>query len=243
MQLVRAAQAGDRRATAKLIQTALRHVLSVATRYQTGTVELEDLVSEGNLGLLRALKDFDPDSGKRFVTYSLWWVRAYVIRYFIRQGSLAMGAPISSRIMFRLQRTWRDAQFRCGGRAGEALSMTAEALGLSLEQTTALVLQIEAVSVDLEASQVADTLTTPEDLYAEAQSIADGREYLAAALSRLDPRERYTIEAHTMADKPETFVSIGRKFGVQAERARQLHARALKKLRADKRLRAALAAA
>jgi RNA polymerase sigma-32 factor len=235
----------DRDAARQLIEANLRYVVAIALSYRRYGVRVADLISEGNVGLMTALKKFDPERGTRFVTYAAHWIRAYVLDYVIRAWSIVgVGAgPLRSKVFFRLRRekakilaSTPDAQV-----ANERL---AAAFGTSTEKITLLAQRLEARDVSLDAkvfddgsATVLDTLPSllpsQEDDFLRKERSSEIEARVREAVQALDPRERFIVEVRMMADGPDelSLAEIGRRLGVSRERARQLEARAKQKLR------------
>ncbi len=236
---------GDRAAAARLVRPHLRYVVSCALRYRRYGVPVSELIAEGNLGLAYALTKFDPNRGCRFVTYAVYWVRAYILEYVIRCWSMVGGGagPLRSKLFFRLRREHARLvnQVGEGERADELL---ARKFGMEPSQAAAMIhrLQTRDVSLDSQVHAASprallDTLPSEEPdqetSFGETEAGERVRSAVRAALRGLDPRERYVVQARLMADDDEelSLAEIGRKLGVSRERARQLESRAKRKLR------------
>ncbi|MDW8363010.1 MAG: sigma-70 family RNA polymerase sigma factor [Myxococcales bacterium] len=236
--LLSAIGAGEPRALERLVATHLRLVVSIARRYTGGGASLEDLVGEGLLGLVEAVRRFEIDRGTRFGTYAAWWVRAYVRRYALANRRI-VGAPTTRagrRLMARLRRTeWEIAQ-RTGRPA--LRSEVARALDVS-EEDVALVqalLGTRDVALgphdDGTGLELADEAPTPEELAAEAEARACPGAPLDDALARLTAREREVLRARIDDETRETLAALGTRMGLSRERVRQIEKNARRKLRA-----------
>jgi RNA polymerase sigma-32 factor len=242
---VRARDTGDPDAARQLVEANLRHVVAIAISYRRYGLRLAELISEGNVGLMTALRKFDPDRGTRFVTYAAHWIRAYILDYVIRAWSIVgVGAgPLRSKVFFRLRRE----KARISAQTSDATEITerlAEKFGTTTEKISALAQRVEARDLSLDGKTHDDTTTTivdampsplpsqEERFFAEEQ-LSEIRAKVRAALSDLDPRERYIVTVRVMADGPDelSLAEIGRRLGVSRERARQIEARAKMKLR------------
>ena len=242
---VRVRDQDDRDAAKKLIEANLRYVVAIALSYRRYGVRIADLISEGNVGLMIALKKFDPDRGTRFVTYAAHWIRAYVLDYVIRGWSIVgVGAgPLRSKVFFRLRR--EKAKIAASTSDPEvATSMLAERFNTTTEKITRFAQRLEARDVSLDtkvyddgSASVVDTLPSnlpsQEDAFLGQERKAAISEQVRAAVETLDPRERFIVEVRMMAEGPEelSLAEIGRRLGVSRERARQLEARAKLKLK------------
>ncbi len=235
----------DREAARQLVEANLRYVVAIALSYRRYGVRLADLVSEGNVGLMIALKKFDPDRGTRFVTYAAHWIRAYVLDHVIRAWSVVgFGAgPLRSKVFFRLRRE-KARILASTSDAVEANEKLAERFGTSSEKIALLAHRLEARDVSLDAKvfedgavTVLDTLPSArpsqEDEYLGAERSSAVHARIREAVEKLDPRERFIVEVRMMADGADelSLAEIGRRLGVSRERARQLEARAKQKIR------------
>ena len=237
--------AQDTRARDRLLAAHLRYVVAIALRYRRYGVPLEELVSEGNFGLVHALGKFEPGRGTRFVTYAAYWIRAYVLNHVIRSWSLVgVGSgALRSKMFFRLRRE-RVKIANLVGEGGEADAMLAQAMGLPEATVQAMVRRLDARDVSLDTKPFDDSSTSLADLLAStdrsqeetlAASQRDDhvRSAVHSAMQELDDRERYIAEKRLMADHDDelSLAEIGRRLGVSRERARQLEVRTKRKLR------------
>ena len=235
----------DREAARQLVEANLRYVVAIALSYRRYGVRLADLVAEGNVGLMVAVKKFDPDRGTRFVTYAAHWIRAYVLDHVIRAWSIVgVGAgPLRSKVFFRLRRE-KAKILACTSDLVEANERLAERFGTTSEKISVLAHRLEARDVSLDAkifddgtATVLDTLpsgkASQEEEYLARERGGALHQHVRDAVEKLDPRERFIVKARMMADGPEelSLAEIGRRLGVSRERARQLEARAKQKIR------------
>jgi RNA polymerase sigma-32 factor len=235
----------DPDAARRLIEANLRYVVAIAFGYRRYGVRIADLVSEGNVGLMVALKKFDPERGTRFVTYAAHWIRAYVLDHVIRAWSMVgVGAgPLRSKVFFRLRREKAKilALTSDPSLANEKLAArfgtTGEKIALLAHRLESRDLSLDTKVFDDGSATVLDTLPSDsesqeEDLLAHERQ-ATIASCVRAAVAKLDSRERFIIEVRVMADGPEelSLAEIGRQLGVSRERARQLEARAKEKIR------------
>jgi RNA polymerase sigma-32 factor len=236
---------GDEAARETLIAAHLRYVVAIALKYQRYGVPLEELVSEGNFGLVHALGKFELDRGTRFVTYAAYWIRAYVLNHVIRSWSLVgVGSgALRSKMFFRLRRE-RVKIANLVGEGERADTMLAQSLGLPEATVSAMLRRLDARDVSLDAKPIdgsgttlGDLLVTPgssqEETVAASELDVRRRVAVKSALDELDERERYIVEKRLMADREDelSLAEIGRQLGVSRERARQLEVRAKRKLR------------
>jgi len=236
---------GDHVAADTLIRANLRYVVAIALTYRRYGLPLGDLIAEGNFGLVHAVSKFNPERGTRFVTYAAYWVRAYMLNYVIRSWSMVgVGSgPLRSKLFFRLRRE-RARISNLVGDNEEATRILAERFGETTEKIRSLANRLEARDVSLDARvfedgtvAMVDTLEadepSQEETVAHQESHDRVKESLRDALTELDPRERFIVEVRMMADVDDalSLAEIGRRLGVSRERARQLEARAKRKLR------------
>lgn len=237
------AAAGDAHARQTLIEANLRFVVAVALQYRRYGIRLADLIAEGNLGLMIAANKFDPTRGTRFVTYAGYWIRALILDLVVRASSLVGGGsgPLRSKLFFRLRRE-RARIGNLSADVGERNAILAARFETTEEKMEQMLRRLDARDVSLDATvfpesgaTLLDTLQAdepdPESEIVREQAQTHARARLAAALSKLDARERYIVEQRFMQDEEASLAAIGRTLGVSRERARQLEARAKQKLR------------
>lgn len=236
---------GDERAAERLIRANLKYVVAIALSYRRYGLRLADLVSEGNLGLMMAMRKFDPERGVRFVTYAAYWSRAYILNYVIKSWSMVGGGsgPLRSKMFFKLRRERAMVSNLLGeGDEQKSMELLAERIGQSVEKTKELTRRLEARDVSLDVQQheegrmtlldgLQDAAPSQEERFFEEEKRDAVRTALASAVANLDERERFIVEQRLMADEETSLAEIGRQLGVSRERARQLEARAKAKLK------------
>jgi RNA polymerase primary sigma factor len=238
LELAQRIRMGDRFARNALIEANLRLVVSIAKRYAGQGLALEDLVGEGNIGLIRAVTKFDPDKGFRFSTYATWWIKQAITRS-ILEGTRAVRLPvyIMEEVM-RVKRTTRQLYQELGREpTGEQIG---ERLGISGERVRELLIwaekifSLDAPLSDEEESSLSDLL---EDQNAPGPAEQTDREFLREEIRRvlgnLTQREREVIELRfgLIDDRDHTLEEVGRILKVTRERVRQIEERAIRKLR------------
>jgi RNA polymerase sigma-32 factor len=207
--------------------------VTIALEYRRWGIPLEDLVQEGNMGLLKAAERFDPERGCRLATYAAYWIRAEIREYVARGYRIVrLGSSKSERRALRVYRKTHE-------RDPEAL---AAASGLTAERATELLPLLMARDVSLERSPTDDGRAPADRLAAEVASpeeaavANDERTQLTAALRKavdeLSPRERRIVNQRWLTEDPKTLEQLGADFGVSKERVRQLEERAKKRMRA-----------
>jgi RNA polymerase sigma-32 factor len=237
---------GDLEAAHRLVTSNLRFVVKVAYEYRSYGFKMADLIQEGNIGLMKAVQKFDPDRQIRLISYGVWWIKAYIQNYILKNWSLVkLGTTQAQRkLFFSLARTKRELEKL--GEDGEPIAEGAVAKKLHVKTAEVVEMQqrLEGRDLSLDAPMGdeggtshldfldAGAVDPAEELAGhEVRSIA--RERVAAALSRLDARERFIIEQRLMNDEPMTLSELGAHYQISRERARQLEIRAKAKLRND----------
>jgi RNA polymerase sigma-32 factor len=235
----------DRGAADALVHGHLRDVVAIAMQYRGYGFRIADLVEEGNIGLLEAVKRFDPTRNLRFMTYAAYWVRAYILAHVLKQFSMVgVGTgPLQSKMFFRLarERARLSTQLGEGDRSiNESLAVTFHTSETRVEEMT---MRLDRRDASLDAPLFADGDATvldslrdetasQEDRAAEAQRDESVRRAVAGLWGELDDRERAIVDMRLLTDGDEaTLADIGKQFGLSRERVRQLEARVKTKLR------------
>ena len=231
----------DMDAAEKLIVSNLRFVVKIAHEYRSYGFKLADLIQEGNIGLIHAVKKFDPYKGYRLITYAVWWIRAYVQNYLIKSWSIVkIGTTQAQRkLFFKLSQAKK--QLEALTKKSPEFSEIAQSLGVKSSEVAQMDARMrtrdlsldEFVNDDSETSHL-DLLTHDGDnqevllIQHEERSLV--KRDIAGALAKLNDRESYIIRHRVMADDPLTLQEIGDKYNVTRERIRQLEKQALKKM-------------
>ena len=239
---VRLKKFNDMEAAEKLIVSNLRFVVKIAHEYRNYGIKLADLIQEGNIGLMHAVKKFDPYKGYRLISYAVWWIRAYMQNYIIKTWSLVkIGTTQAQRkLFFKLGQAKKklEAMSQKNPEFGEI----AASLGVKSVEIEEMDLRMSNRDVSLDAYINDDSDATHIDYLTydgEDQETALIRKeemdilksHIAGALSNLSEKERYIIRKRVMADNPMTLQEIGDRYKITRERARQIEKQALKKLR------------
>lgn len=235
---------GDKKAAELLTKCSLRFVVSVAYKLRHYEVPIDVLISEGNLGLVRAMEKFDLQQETRFSTYATYWIRYYMNDYIMRSWSMVGGGSgaLKTRVFFRLRRE-RARAWNLYGEGEKADQVVAERLEMTRKAVARLTRQLEQRDVSLNAptredstTMLIDTLESDSDHVAyvsRSQAMAKLRPVLNDALETLNARERAIVEQRLMAyaEDEQSLSSLGESFGVSRERVRQIEEIVKAKLR------------
>jgi RNA polymerase sigma-32 factor len=234
----------DADAAEQLITSHLRLVARIAMGYRGYGLPIGEVISEGNVGLMQAVKRFDPDKGFRLATYAMWWIRASIQEYILRSWSLVkMGTTAAQKkLFFNLRRAKSQLQALDDGdlrpdqvKAIAKRLAVPEADVISMNRRLGGDASLNApVRADSESGEWQDWLVddTPdqEERLVESQELGRRRSFLADALGTLNERERQIFEARRLAEEPATLEDLSAKFGVSRERIRQIEVRAFEKV-------------
>ncbi|MDQ3033021.1 MAG: sigma-70 family RNA polymerase sigma factor [Myxococcota bacterium] len=232
-ELARRWAAGERAAGERLVTACLPFVITIAREYRRWGVPLEDLVQQGNLGLLRAAAKYDPDRECRLATYAATWIRGEIREYVVRSYRIVrLGSTHTERTALRRHRD---------GSATTPEELAARS-GMPLARSRLLWAVLEQRDTSLDVSpasggasgieRLASSDDTPEDALAASEQRRITSAVIERAIAKLDDRARRILEARALADEPRTLEDLGREMGVSRERVRQLEARAHATLRA-----------
>ena len=236
---------GDQEAADKLVEANLRYVIAIALQYRRYGVKLGDLIAEGSVGLVTAVRKFDPHRGTRFVTYAGYWIRAFVLEAVVRSSTMigAGSGPFRSKLFFRLRRE-RARLSNLIADPDELIEKLASEFETTPQKMTELLRRLDQREISLDAPAYHDSDATLVEMLPSAEEQQDVtverqrrrsriRTRLEGALAVLDDRERLIVEKRILSDDSATLASLGRELGVSRERARQLEVRAKEKLRAE----------
>ena len=246
--LARAYAQGDVHAGHELITANLRFVVKVANEYKSYGFSVADLVQEGNVGLMKALQKFDASKGIRFVSYAVWWIRAYIQNYILKSFSLVkLGTTQAQRkLFFSLARTKRELDRVSAEHGadsdGEDVEKIAGKLGVKPRDVLEMTQRMGGRDFSLDAPMGDEGDATHVDFVAAEgpladEDLSDGQQRrlrqgaIDAALAVLDARERFIVEQRLMSDRPMTLLELGEHFAFSRERARQIELRAKSKLK------------
>jgi RNA polymerase sigma-32 factor len=232
---------GDVDAAEKLIVSNLRFVVKIAHEYRSYGFSLADLIQEGNVGLIHAVKKFDPYKGYRLISYAVWWIRAYIQNYLIKSWSLVkIGTTQAQRkLFFKLSQTKKELETL--SKKNPEFGEIATSLGVKGSEVAEMDLRMgsrdvslnEFINDDGDSSHI-DFLTykgeDQESSLIKDEEMSLAQRDIAGALTNLSERENYIIINRIMSDDPKTLQEIGTKYNISRERARQIEKQALKKM-------------
>ena len=240
----------DEAALHRLITAYMRLAISMASKFRRYGAPMNDLIQEAGLGLMKAADKFDPDRGVRFSTYAVWWIKASIQDYVMRNWSMVRTGSTSSQksLFFNLRRVQarleREAQAR-----GEELDrhqmrqMISTEIGVPLHDVEMMEGRLSGSDFSLNATQSSEDegrewIDTIEDEGRQAADIVETahdtaalRTWLLEALGALNDRERFIVRERKLRDDPRTLESLGEELGLSKERVRQLEAAAFAKMR------------
>jgi RNA polymerase sigma-32 factor len=231
--LVAAALAGDASASKRLVQSHLRLVLKIAARYERRGLSVEDLVSEGTVGLLEALGRFEPARGVRFAGYAAWWIRARISQFALANRRV-VGVPSTRNARFVI-RDFQRAERRLSQRLLRAPSHDELALeiGVPVEELGRVRAAMQAADLSLEPSHFADLSDSPEQQVLERQQERRRQEQVHTALGILSARERAIVSEQYLVEDGRSLSELGAAFGVSRQRLGQVLCNARAKLRGE----------
>jgi len=231
-------------AAQKLITSNLRFVVKIAFEYKSYGVKLLDLVQEGNIGLMMAVKKFDPYKGYRFISYAIWWIRAYIQNFIIKTWSLVkIGTTQAQKKLF-----YKIGKVRKALESDGSIEKKYELLAKDLDVTKEDIIEMEQrmssrdLSLDTpfdEGQELTHLELLREDSPNQEEAIAQEQEKrirereVQNAMKRLNEKEAYVIRNRIMADEPLTLQQIGDYLKLSRERVRQIESEALRKLRKE----------
>jgi RNA polymerase sigma-32 factor len=239
---VRFKKYNDVEAAEKLVVSNLRFVVKIAHEYRNYGVKLSDLIQEGNIGLMHAVKKFDPYKGYRIISYAVWWIRAYIQNYIIKTWSLVkIGTTQAQRkLFFKLGQAKKKLETL--SQKNPEFAEIAESLGVKEREIEEMDLRLSHRDLSLDAYINDDGDTTHIDhltykgvdqemALIKKEEMDLVKRNIAGALAHLNERESYIVKHRIMTDSPITLQEIGSKYNITRERARQIEKQALKKLR------------
>ena len=236
----------DTESAHRLVTSHLRLVAKIAMGYRGYGLPIGEVISEGNIGLMQAVKRFDPDRGFRLATYAMWWIRASIQEYILRSWSLVkMGTTATQkRLFFNLRKVKNQIHaFEEGDLTPEHVREIATRLGVPEREVISMNQRFAGHDSSLNApvqgdsaaewqDWLADESDDQETLLAEREEIAHRRELLHAAMEHLNERELDILRERHLREEPPTLDVLSKRYDISRERVRQIEVRALEKLRA-----------
>jgi RNA polymerase sigma-32 factor len=240
----------DEQALHRLITAYMRLAISMASKFRRYGAPMNDLIQEASLGLMKAADKFDPDRGVRFSTYAVWWIKASIQDYVMRNWSMVRTGSTSSQkaLFFNLRRVQAKLE-REASQRGEVLDqhqlrqMVAAEVGVPVHDVEMMEGRLSGSDYSLNATQSTDEdgrewIDALEDDGVQAAEAVEGahdsarlRDWLVKAMQQLNARERYIVAERKLKDEGRTLESLGEELGLSKERVRQLEAAAFAKMR------------
>jgi RNA polymerase sigma-32 factor len=230
----------------QLVTSHLRLVAKIAFGYRNYGLSMMDLICEGNLGLMQAVKKFDVTKGYRLSTYAMWWIKAYIQDYILKSFSLVKigTSSLQKKLFFNLAKVKQKLKLYDENQLAsniESSSVIADELGIDEKYVKEMDMRLSSRDVylndktsDEDSTELIDLLPDHNDdqevLYIKNQEQSNKTKLLNNALASLNPREQYIIQNRKLAEKPVTLDEISNIYNISKERVRQIEARAMQKL-------------
>lgn len=228
-----------------LVRSNLRFVVKIAAEYAKFSNKLIDVIQEGNVGLMHAVKEFNPYKGNRLITYAVWWIRGYIQEYLMRQFSMVrIGTTANQRKLFyQLQRQKQELERMS---SSESIALISHNLGIPEDEVTEMAKRLSSRDISLDKpSSPGDDSTTPLSALLrkedgglpldEQLALEEQLSLLMSAVdslrSELNEKETILLEERVLSDDPLTLQEIGDKYGITREAVRQTEARLMKKIK------------
>jgi RNA polymerase sigma-32 factor len=241
-------QNDDNYAAQMLVQSHLRLVVKIATKFRNYGLPVVDLVSEGNLGLMRAVKKFEPKKGFRFSTYAMWWIKSYIQEYILKSWSLVkIGTTAAQKkLFFNLKKIKNKLN---AANEGNLLPEHIEAISNDLNVSKKEVINMNSRLQNSDGSlnrlirdgdgeaefidQLESEYENQEELAIKSQQINQSEKLVELAFKKLNEREKQIISARQLSDKAQTLESLSKIYKISKERVRQIEAAALSKMKSE----------
>ncbi|WP_225768874.1 RNA polymerase sigma factor RpoH [Inquilinus sp. Marseille-Q2685] len=235
---------GDTEAAHRLVTSHLRLVAKIAMGYRGYGLPISELISEGNVGMMQAVKRFDPDRGFRLATYAMWWIRAAIQEYILHSWSLVkMGTTAAQKkLFFNLRKLKGQLQaIEDGDLKPETVTKIATELSVPEQDVISMNRRLAAPDHSLNAplrvdgegewqDWLVDERDSQEVMLADRQELGKRRQLLKDAMSHLNDRERRILSERRLRDEPTTLEDLSQEYGISRERVRQIEVRAFEKL-------------
>lgn len=231
----------DPQAAQEMIKANLRFVVKIAAEYSKFGAKMIDLIQEGNVGLMHAVKEYNPYKGVRLITYAVWWIRGYIQEYLMKQFSMVKigTTPNQRKLFYQLQKQKEELE-RMGLVGAEAIS---EKLGIPLEEVESMQSRLTQRDVSLDkplnddgsitlqdVQRVDDELPVDEKI-AQAEMVELLKSKIEEIRPHLNDKEKIILEERLLNDEPLTLQEIGEKYGITREAVRQAEVRLMKKIK------------
>jgi RNA polymerase sigma-32 factor len=234
----------DAEAARQLVTSHLRLVAKIAMGYRGYGLPLSEVVAEGNVGLMQAVKRFEPDKGFRLATYAMWWIRAAIQEYVLRSWSMVkLGTTAAQKKLFFNLRKAKShiGAIEEGDLTPEHVATLSDRLGVTEREVTEMNRRLSGPDASLNAplrsegesewqDWLADDTVDQETRLAEREEMGDRHNLLENAMGELTTREQEIIRARRLREEPATLEELSQKFGISRERVRQIEVRAFEKL-------------
>lgn len=235
---------GDVDAAHELVTSHLRLVAKIAMGYRGYGLPVSELIAEGNIGMMQAVKRFEPDRGFRLATYAMWWIRASIQEYILRSWSLVkLGTTAAQKkLFFNLRRIKGQLKaIEDGDLSPDTVKQIATKLGVPEDEVVSMNRRLTAPDHSLNAplrvdgegewqDWLVDDQPSQETRLADSQELTQRRALLTQAMTDLNEREREILNERRLKDEPSTLEDLSQRFGISRERVRQIEVRAFEKL-------------
>lgn len=234
----------DIEAAQKLILSHMKLVVKVAQKFKGYGLPMMDLISEGNIGLMKAVKKFNPEMGYRLATYAIWWIKATIQDYILKSWSMVKigTSAIQKKLFFNLKKVKQNLLKSELHESADINTLAAEKLGVSKSRvedmsrsmSREMISLHESIGDDDNSSELLDFIASSENAEETVIELHDKNIMLgklAASVDKLSEREREIIKARRLSDEPETLENLSAVYGVSRERIRQIEERAMDKLK------------
>ena len=235
----------DTEAAHRLVTSHLRLVAKIAMGYRGYGLPIGEVIAEGNVGLMQAVKRFDPERGFRLATYAMWWIRASIQEYVLHSWSLVkMGTTAAQKKLFFNLRKLKGQlnALEEGDLSPENVKTIADKLSVSEKEVVSMNRRMAAPDNSLNAplrqdgegewqDWLVDESPDQETIYGEREELEQRRAFLVDAMAGLNERERHILERRRLSEEPTTLEELSKAYGISRERVRQIEVRAFEKLR------------
>ena len=230
----------DLEAAQRLVCSNLRFVVKIAHEYRAYGLKLLDLIQEGNIGLMKAVKKFNPERNNRLISYAVWWIRAYIHNFIINSWSMVKIGTTQARrkLFFKLKQTQDQIQRDTGEISDDAVAEHLHVNAAEVREMTTRLSGDQSLDVEMiegEGQTWLDRLASPdtdqEHLLIESEEESNRNSTVEQALSTLKPREQEIVRKRILAESPATLQQLAEQFSISRERVRQIEKRALQRLR------------